>query len=110
MVTANGGVMSKQAVGIYTASQPTRGWSGDVAKGYVPRPVNLDDAPAGTGRVLSFVRPATKAGFGPATVLVEMEQGSRAIAVIDTPDQDDLANVIVEVTAGEKRHMATTAG
>lgn len=110
MVTANGGVMSKQAVGIYTATQPARGWLGDVARGYVPQPVRLDDAPAGTGRVLSFVRPATKDGFGPATVLVEMERGHRAIAVIDTLNQDDLAHVIVEVTAGEKRHMATIAG
>lgn len=109
MVTANGGVMSKQAVGIYTATQPACGWSGDVAKGYIAQPVALDDAPNGKGRVLSFVRPANKDGFGPATVLVEMEQGQRAIAVIDNPGQNDMGDVVVQITAGEKRHMATLA-
>lgn len=109
MVTANGGVMSKQAVGIYTATQPARGWSGDVAKGYRAQHVALDDAPNGKGRVLSFVRPANKDGFGPATVLVEMEQGQRAIAVIDSPDRYDLGDAVVELVAGEKRHMATLA-
>jgi len=109
MVTANGGVMSKQAVGIYTATQPARGWSGDVAKGYAPQPVMLDDTPNGVGRVISFVRPANRDGFGPATVLVEMTQGQRAIAVIDNPGRNDLGDAVVQVTAGEKRHMATLA-
>lgn len=107
MVTANGGVMSKQAVGIYTATQPKRAWTGVAAKGYAAQPVTLDDAPYGQGRVLSFVRPATKEGFGPATVLLQMEQGSRAIAVIEDPATGNLDNAIVDVTAGEKRHLAT---
>ena len=106
LVTANGGVMSKQAVGIYTATQPAVAWSGEVAKGYAPKPLALDGAPQGKARLLSFVRPAGKDGFGPATVLIETEGGARAMAVIDSPPDADLGNAIVQVTSGEKRHIA----
>jgi acetyl-CoA C-acetyltransferase len=106
LVTANGGVMSKQAVGIYTATQPAVAWSGEVAKGYAPKPLALDGAPQGKARLLSFVRPAGKDGFGPATVLIETEGGARAMAVIDSPPGADLGNAIVQVTSGEKRHTA----
>jgi acetyl-CoA C-acetyltransferase len=107
LVTANGGVMSKQAVGIYTAIQPTVAWSGDVAKGYAPTSITLDEAPQGTARVLSFVRSAGKEGFGPATLLLETEGGARAMAVLDCPADADLGNAVVHVTPGEKRHIAT---
>jgi acetyl-CoA C-acetyltransferase len=106
LVTANGGVMSKQAVGIYTASQPDIAWSGAAAKGYVPKQIALDDAPHGKGRVLSFVRSAGKDGFGPATLILEMESGARAMAVLDAAPDGDLGHRIVDVTSGEKRHMA----
>jgi acetyl-CoA C-acetyltransferase len=107
LVTANGGVMSKQAVGIYTAAQPAIAWSGDVAKGYAPTPRALDDMPQGKARVRSFVRSAGKDGFGPATMLLETEGGARAMAVIDCPVDADLGNAVVDVTSGEKRHIAT---
>ena len=110
MVTANGGVMSKQAVGIYTATQPPVAWSGDVAKSYVPSAIALDDAPEGKARVLSFVRAAGKDGFGPATVLLETEGGVWAMAVIDCPVDADLGNAVVHVTPGEKRHIAILIG
>ena len=110
LVTANGGVMSKQAVGIYTATQPPITWSGDVAKGYAATPLALDDAPQGKARVLSFVRPAGKDGFGPATLLLETEGGARAIAMMDGPVDADLSNAVVHVTPGEKRHIATFIG
>ena len=106
LVTANGGVMSKQSVGIYTAMPPAVAWSGEVAKGYAPKPLVLDDAPQGQARVLSFVRPSGKEGLGPASVLIETEGGARAMAVIDSPHVADLGNVIVTVTPGEKRHSA----
>ena len=107
LVTANGGVMSKQAVGIYTATQPTIAWSGDVAKSYAPIPHALDDAPHGKARVRSFVRSAGKDGFGPATLLLETEGGARAMAVMDGPVDADLGDAVVHVTPGEKRHVAT---
>lgn len=106
LVTANGGVMSKQAVGIYTAAQPETAWSGEVAKGYAPTPIALNEAPQGMATVLSFVRPAGKDGFGPATLLLEMENGTRALAVMDNPPHGDLAVLAVHVTPGEKRHIA----
>ena len=106
LVTANGGVMSKQAVGIYTATQPADAWLGEVAKGYAPKLLALDDAPQGKARVLSFVRPAGKEGFVPATVLIETEGGARAMAVIDSPPDADLGNHFVNVTPSEKRHSA----
>ena len=107
LVTANGGVMSKQAVGIYTATQPAVAWSGDVAKGYAPKLIPLDEAPQGKARVLSFVRPAGKDGLGSATVLLETERGTRAMAVIDNPPDADLGNHVIQVMPGEKRHIAT---
>ncbi|WP_295496796.1 hypothetical protein [Sphingorhabdus sp. EL138] len=110
LVTANGGVMSKQAVGIYSATQPRVAWSGDAVKGYAPTPVALDDAPQGKARVLSFVRSAAKDGFGSATLLLETEGGARAMAVMDGPVDADLGNAVVQVTAGEKRHNATLVG
>ncbi|MFN3452886.1 MAG: hypothetical protein ACK4ZE_12090, partial [Sphingorhabdus sp.] len=78
----------------------------DVAKGYVPNQIALDDAPQGKGRVLSFVRPAGKEGFGPATLIVERENGARAMAVLESTPDIDLGDVIVELIAGEKRHTA----
>jgi acetyl-CoA C-acetyltransferase len=110
LVTANGGVMSKQAVGIYTATQPTIAWSGNVAKGYAPTPVALDDTPNGKARVRSFVRSAGKDCFGPATLLLETEGGARAMAVMDGPVDADLGTAIVHVTPGEKRHIAALIG
>lgn len=107
LVTANGGVMSKQAVGIYAATQPRVAWSGDAVKGYAPTPLALDDAPQGKARVLSFVRSAGNDGFGAATLLLETEGGARAMAVMDGPGDADLSNAVVQVTAGEKRHSAT---
>jgi acetyl-CoA C-acetyltransferase len=89
LVTANGGVMSKQAVGIYSATQPVVAWSGEVAKGYAPAPLTFDDAPDGRARVLSFVRPAGKDGFGPATVLIEMAIMQREQERTDAIPQSD---------------------
>jgi hypothetical protein len=99
--------MSKQAVGIYSATQPNIAWSGNVAKGYAPTPVAFDDTPNGNARVHSFVRSSGKDGFGPATLLLETEGGARAMAVMDGPVDADLGNAVVQVTAGEKRHIAT---
>lgn len=107
MVTANGGVMSKQAVGIYTAAQPTRAWGGEIARGYAPKCVELDATPQGKARILTFVRPVTKGVAGPATLLLEMASGGRAMAVADNAPDIDLGGFDVEVTPGEKRHHAT---
>jgi acetyl-CoA C-acetyltransferase len=106
MVTANGGVMSKQAVGIYGPAQPELPWSGDTAKGYQAKSIARDDAPDGKARILSYVRPVTKDVAGSATLLLEMVDGARALAVLDDSDAAHLAGRIVNVSAGEKRHIA----
>ncbi|MFC4293328.1 hypothetical protein ACFOWX_12965 [Sphingorhabdus arenilitoris] len=106
MVTANGGVMSKQAIGIYSAVQPARPWTGEVAGGYQPATAALDHMPSGKGRVLSYCQPVVKDVPGAATLLLEMEHGARALAMMAEPPPGDLAGAIVRVTAGEKRHQA----
>lgn len=109
MVTANGGVMSKQAVGVYTARQPPRPWNGEVVKGYAPNTVAVDDAPQGKGRILAYARPVTKGVMGAATLILEMENGARALAVLDDAPDIDLGGITVDVVPGEKRHIATLA-
>ena len=110
LITANGGVMSKQAVGIYSASEPEKPWPGQAAKGYEAAKVTLDDAPSGRAKILTHVRPQTADGVGVATLLVELENGTRALAALDGSASAQLDRAIVEVTAGEKRHMAQLAG
>eukprot|EP01035_Chromulina_nebulosa_P060049 gene60049-82145_t len=39
-------------------------------------------------------------------VILEMENGARAMAVLDGTPDGDLGHMVVEVTSGEKRHMA----
>lgn len=107
LITANGGVMSKQAVGIYTGNQPERPWTGEVRSAYQPESVVLDDAPQGKGRVLTFVRPVVKGSMGAATLLLEMENGARALAVMDDAPMSDLGGMTVSVTPQDKRHSAT---
>ncbi len=111
LVTANGGVMSKQAVGVYTASQPPRPWSGEVVKGYQPKPIEINNAPSGNARVLTCTRPVAKDVMGAATLLLEMENGARVLAVLEGAvlkgvADIDLGGMTVHVTSGEKRHRA----
>jgi acetyl-CoA C-acetyltransferase len=110
LITANGGVMSKQAVGIYTAQPPATPWSGEVAKGYMAQGITLDDAPQGNARILTFTRAVAQEAPGPASLIVELESGARAMAVWDDPPDTDLGGMRVTVTPGEKRHRAEPIG
>lgn len=110
LVSANGGVMSKQAVGVYTARQPPRPWDGEVIKGYVPKTVAVDDAPAGKAQILTYARPVNKGVMGAATLILKLESGTRALAVLDGAPDIDLGGMAVEVTPGEKRHLAKLIG
>lgn len=107
MITANGGVMSKQAVGIYMATQPETPWSGQVAKGYEAQLVTLDPEPKGRARIISFTRPAVKNVLGHASLLLEMESGLHTVAVINTPPDTDIGGQWVDVIGAEKRHNAS---
>jgi len=107
LATANGGVMSKQSVGVYTATQPLRAWNGDVIKGYMPKSVAVDDTPQGSARILTYARPVTKGVLGDATLILQMDNGTRALAVLAGAPDTDLGNRTVQVSPGEKRHAAT---
>ena len=107
LVTANGGVMSKQAVGVYSARQPDHAWNGTAAAAYQPSSIALDDAPSGKARIITYARPITKDVIGAATLLVEMESGARALAVLEDAADIDLGGMTVRVTPGEKRHSAS---
>jgi acetyl-CoA C-acetyltransferase len=107
LVTANGGVMSKQAVGVYTAQQPPRPWGGEVIKGYVPKTVAVNDTPHGKARILTYARPVSKTVIGDATVILEMANDTRALAVLERAADIDLGGMTVTVAPGEKRHKAT---
>jgi len=106
MITANGGVMSKQAVGIYTAQQPEKRWAGEAVTGYVPKTVELNHAPTGKGKILTHMRPFGREGAGGATLILEMEDGSRAMGFLDGSPAAHLDHAIVDITGGEKRHLA----
>lgn len=106
LLTANGGVMSKQAGGVYTGQQPARPWTGEVSTDYQPKSVELDDAPQGKGHILTYARPVSKGVMGAATLVLEMDNGARALAVLEGADDIDLGGMTVNVVPGDKRHIA----
>lgn len=111
LITANGGVMSKQAAGIYTASQPRQPWAG-TRRGYQAAAQTIAETPQGTGKILTYTRPVSGDVPGDATLLLEMENGTRALAVLDAAAMDastDLLARMADVTAGEKRNSAALA-
>jgi acetyl-CoA C-acetyltransferase len=119
MITANGGVMTKQAVGIYAKQQPEQAWPGAAQKGYEAKCADINHAPAGRGKILTYARGVVKGEAGAAALLLEMEQGYRALAMLDGAILDaaildrtsgaDLLDEIVQVCPGEKRHIAVLA-
>ena len=109
LITANGGTMSKQSVGIYTGQQPAEAWSGEAAKGYQSQPLELNEAPDGKARILSYTQALAKGEPGPISLLLEMENGARAMAVLADNPGDELADRNVIVSAGERQHAAILA-
>ena len=107
LVTANGGVMSKQAVGVYTAHQPTKPWDGEAANSYQPKSVELDSTPKGKARILTYARPVAKDVMGDATLILETADGKRTMAVLESAPDIDLGGMTVTVTPGDKRHIAS---
>ena len=106
MITANGGTMSKQSVGIYTARQPKKAWSGRPVKGYRSRPLELNEAPDGKARILSYTQALAKGEPGPISLLLEMENGARAMAILTSGLDGELAGRSVIVRADEKQNIA----
>jgi acetyl-CoA C-acetyltransferase len=116
LLTANGGVMSKQAAGIYTASQPKTPWPG-TTHGYHAPSKTIGDAPQGKAKILTYTRPVANDVPGDATLLLAMENGTRALAILDAGAigaDTDILGCMVNVTAadeaaGEKRNIAALA-
>jgi acetyl-CoA C-acetyltransferase len=109
LVSANGGVLTKQAVGVYSSAQPKAAWPGYAVTGYHASPVSLAETPSGKGQVLTYTRPVTKDVTGDATLIVAMDNGARTLAVLDAaaiPEGTDILGQTVQITAGEKRHIA----
>ncbi len=109
LITANGGVLTKQAVGVYSSAQPKTAWPGYAAAGYHAERVPLIETPEGKGKILTYTRPVIKGVTGDATLIAEMENGTRALAVLDAasiPEGCDILAQIAEITVGEKRHIA----
>ncbi|MEE9434425.1 MAG: hypothetical protein V3V15_09325 [Sphingorhabdus sp.] len=109
LVTANGGVLSKHAAGVYTASQPAKPWAGGAAQGYQANKLEINHAPSGRAKILTHMRPVSRDGPGAATLIIETEQGGRALAVLEGSADANLDHATVEITLGEKRHAARLA-
>jgi acetyl-CoA C-acetyltransferase len=112
LIIANGGVMSKQAAGVYCAQQPAYAWAGETAGGYHAARVPVATAPGGTGRIITFAFSVKKDRAGDAILLLQMENGDRALAVMAAGAFDPHAELLgqsVTITAGEKRNVATLA-
>ena len=111
LICANGGVMSKQAVGIYTPSQPDRRWKGSSATGYSCKKIELDPAPEGKAKICTHVRSVARGDMGGemgnATLVIETEKGTRGMAMLEGSAHAHLDHAIVDIVAGEKRHIAS---
>ncbi len=107
MITANGGVMSKQAVGIYSAHQPAEPYRGETAKAEFLYDWDGDQPFEGRARIIAHTRPITEGAPGPASLLVDTGYGGRCMAVLSEAPDTDLNRLFVNVTSGEKRNSAT---
>lgn len=112
LISANGGVINKESVGIY-AAQPAAGtWSPDriAAPVKLERPdhVKPDHFFNGNAVIKSYVMPYGKASRGAASLWLEDEQGCPAIGLLpDAPEDTDLIGLSVSVKTEDKRNIAT---
>ncbi len=115
MISANGGVINKESVGIY-AAQPVGGeWSPDrIAEPnriLKPDHVKEDHFFNGKAVIKSYVMPYGKASRGAASLWLEDEQGLPAIGILpDAPEDTDLIGLAVDVIAEDDRNIATLSG
>jgi acetyl-CoA C-acetyltransferase len=115
MISANGGVINKESVGIYAAQPVEGGWSpGRIAEPYrIPKPdhVKADHFFNGDGIIRSYCMPYGKGSRGAASLWLEDEQGLPAIGMLpDAPEDTDLIGMKVTVKTHDDRNIATLAG
>jgi len=115
MISANGGVINKESVGIYAAQPVAGGWSPDrIAEPVrIPKPdhVREDHYFNGKAVIKSYVMPYGKASRGAASLWLEDEQGLPAIGILpDAPEDTDLIGLAVDVIAADDRNVAKLSG
>lgn len=115
MISANGGVINKESVGIYAAQPVAGGWTPDrIAEPVrIPKPDHVKEEHYFNGKAVikSYVMPYGKASRGAASLWLEDEQGLPAIGVLpDAPEDADLIGLAVDVIAADDRNVAKLSG
>tara|TARA_R110000772_G_scaffold20609_5_gene57385 strand:+ start:3977 stop:5494 length:1518 start_codon:yes stop_codon:yes gene_type:complete len=110
MISANGGVINKESVGIY-AAQPVEGvWSPDRIATPNHLPSDKGTKPAhfttGNGIIKSYVLPYVKDIAGAATLWLQDENGIPCIGLLENaPENTDLIGKTVTISSdGERNH------
>ena len=111
MISANGGVINKESVGIYAAQPVAGGWSPDriAAPNYLLPDKGTKPAhfASGNGVIKSYVLPYVKGVPGTATVWMEDENSIPCIGLLeDAPADTDLIGAAVTITSDGKRNHA----
>ncbi len=111
MISANGGVINKESVGIYAAQPVEGGWSPDrIAEPvHIPKPdhVKEDHFFDGSAVIRSYCMPYGKASRGAASLWLEDEDGCPAIGMLpDAPEDTDLIGLKVTVRTDDNRNIA----
>lgn len=111
MISANGGVINKESVGIYGAKPVAGGWSPDrIAEPVrIPKPdhVKPDHFFNGNAVIKSYCMPYGKNSRGAASLWLEDEAGLPAIGVLrDAPENTDLLGLSVTVMTEDDRNIA----
>ncbi|QJB69962.1 hypothetical protein [Parasphingorhabdus halotolerans] len=115
MISANGGVINKESVGIYAAQPVVGGWSPDriaepnrIGRAEHIKPEHYFD---GSAVIKSYAMPYGKASRGAASLWLEDENGLPAIGILnDAPEDTDFIGMKVKVKTEDNRNLATLAG
>lgn len=111
MISANGGVINKESVGIYSAQPVAGGWTPDrIAE---PKRILKSDHVKedhffnGNAVIKSYSMLYGKASRGSASLWLEDENGLPAIGILnDAPEDTDLIDLKVVVTTEDNRNLA----
>lgn len=111
MISANGGAINKESVGIYAAQPLAAGWSPDriATPNYLPPDEGTKPAhfASGNGVIKSYALPYVKGVAGAATLWLQDEQGVPCIGLLENPPEDtDLIGLAVTITSDGKRNQA----
>ncbi|MEH6758141.1 MAG: hypothetical protein V7676_11560 [Parasphingorhabdus sp.] len=111
MISANGGAISKESVGIYAAQPVKAGWTPDLIA--TPNYMGPDKGtkPAhfmsGDSIIKSYVLPYVKGVAGAATLWLQDENGIPCIGLLEnTPENTDLIGKTVTIKSDGKRNHA----